>query len=607
MWGRGDGALLLPKYTGIAVFVAPVVAPYVRLLAVAKHSFGASEGSKGGVGVALGLYDVNVAFVNTHLASKRADMRRAQYQEIVDRLGTKLGSRGFGLNESFHHIVWVGDLNTHCKGVSAADAVELIRTGRHLQLLLAHDELLMEKEAGTSFWEYEEPLMAPRFFPTYKKLPGRGVVDTRDPAWPSKVYCTHYKEPIYKGGSVQERVPSWTDRIQYHSLPDRWGELLPESLDATRPEASPHNYQAVNDALDTSDHAPVYATFSLQISTDEVSEGVDDAALSRFVEAHVSPNGGMAVPRASLGSTRVPAGIMADADFAALHPSLRPLIVVLRIGSIVLDYGGVGMVPRAAVSLFPLPFEDSDGIPERQKTTRAAPMFAFGARSAASSSLAIGMRSTVSRAARLESLHLLLKVSLDDGSKPQCVIAMREGGFAGVGSHMNTFKQPLTLKGLPFRAPNGANIYVQFTLEMHSYERGGAQSGVPAGMGGGSMRLSGGGGGSGSSAGAAAAPSTTTAAAASAPTPTPSRAAATDSVAANLRSPSAAAPSTRSVSSYSDNVPSTPAFASTSASALVATESTPNELARIKAQQTIAAARTQMLVASRRGVGGAPL
>jgi hypothetical protein len=40
--------MLKPKFTGIAVFVAEVTAPYTRLLGVYKHSFGASEGSKGG-------------------------------------------------------------------------------------------------------------------------------------------------------------------------------------------------------------------------------------------------------------------------------------------------------------------------------------------------------------------------------------------------------------------------------------------------------------------------------------------------------------------------------------------------------------------------------
>ncbi len=94
VWGRGDGALLSPKFTGLAVFVAPVVAPYTRVLSMFKHSFGASEGSKGGVGVALGCYDVTLAFVNCHLASKKCDVRRAQYCELVDRLGAKLGGRG---------------------------------------------------------------------------------------------------------------------------------------------------------------------------------------------------------------------------------------------------------------------------------------------------------------------------------------------------------------------------------------------------------------------------------------------------------------------------------------------------------------------------------
>lgn len=46
VWGRGDGAMLTPKFTGTAVFVAPVIAPYTRLLGVYKHSFGAAEGSK---------------------------------------------------------------------------------------------------------------------------------------------------------------------------------------------------------------------------------------------------------------------------------------------------------------------------------------------------------------------------------------------------------------------------------------------------------------------------------------------------------------------------------------------------------------------------------
>lgn len=94
----------------------------------------------------MGIYDVTVGFISAHMASKKPDMRRAQYCELVDRLGAKLGGRGFGLNETFHHIIWVGDLNYHCKGVSAREALSLISTGNHMQLLLDHDELLDDKE-----------------------------------------------------------------------------------------------------------------------------------------------------------------------------------------------------------------------------------------------------------------------------------------------------------------------------------------------------------------------------------------------------------------------------------------------------------------------------
>ena len=131
------------------------------------------------------------------MASKNTAQRRAQFCELVERLGAKLGGRGFSLNEEFHHVVWLGDLNFHVAGVTAADALAAVKAGRHMELLLHHDELLMEKargaapkgsesalritrllspalqEAASCFYEYEEPLMAPDFYPSYKKLAHR--------------------------------------------------------------------------------------------------------------------------------------------------------------------------------------------------------------------------------------------------------------------------------------------------------------------------------------------------------------------------------------------------------------------------------------------------
>ncbi len=66
-------------------------------------------------------------------------------------------------------------------------------------------------------------------------MPCRGKVNYNDPYWVDAVYMTEYKEPFYKGGRTMERVPSWTDRIQYHSLVDKAGQLAPELLDPVNP------------------------------------------------------------------------------------------------------------------------------------------------------------------------------------------------------------------------------------------------------------------------------------------------------------------------------------------------------------------------------------
>ena len=42
-----------------------------------------------------------------------------------------------------------------------------------------------------------------------------------------KIYTTKYKEPFYKGGQIQDRVPSFCDRVLYHTM-DESAELYPE-------------------------------------------------------------------------------------------------------------------------------------------------------------------------------------------------------------------------------------------------------------------------------------------------------------------------------------------------------------------------------------------
>jgi hypothetical protein len=461
VWGRGDGALMRPKFTGIAVFVTPAAAPYVRLLGVYKHSFGASEGSKGGVGVALGVYDATMAFISAHMASKRIAMRQQQYCDVIDRLGAKLGGRGFQLTEEFHHIVWMGDLNYHCKDVSAEEAAAMIRQGRVADLLMDHDELLQERGEGKVFYDFEEPNMVPDFYPTYKRIPHRGVIDPEtDPDWVAKTYCTTFKEPFYKGGRTVERIPSWTDRIMFRSLPSRADALLPESLDPTNPDA-PHNYRTVNNGCDLSDHSPVFCTWNLRIRIDKADE----------ISPEELPIDPASLPVCAIGRGTI--GI----DPAELHPALRPLMVLLNVTSIRVNYRKSLRSPRALSMLYPLPFEDGDALPERAKIVRNGTIMSMSARTDTREGLSGGISVLLSRANKLPDTHLLLKVSLEDNTKAQAVVSMRDMGVTGVGRHTQTMFVPLMRNGLRavVGGPGGGPIDLEFVIEYHGHHASGDQ------------------------------------------------------------------------------------------------------------------------------------
>lgn len=58
---------------------------------MARHSFGVSEGSKGGVGLLLRIHDSTVAFISVHMASKKQDLRFAQCVHGVLRLFARHG------------------------------------------------------------------------------------------------------------------------------------------------------------------------------------------------------------------------------------------------------------------------------------------------------------------------------------------------------------------------------------------------------------------------------------------------------------------------------------------------------------------------------------
>lgn len=267
-------------------------------------------------------FDTTIAFLSCHLSSNAVADRRNGYKQLVEKAGNSLGDRYFQLLEQFHHVVFFGDLNYRIDNMKGDKALKLISSGR-IDELLDHDQLYKEMLNGTTFADFKEPRFAPDFIPTYKKKEARPVpTDWNDPKWADLMYRTLFKEAFYKGGKKVIRVPSFCDRIIYHSLESK-STLAPKALnlkgrqswarpslacketediwqagltadniisendfdEKTAPpagrfepqpislsdtsETTPHHYHAMNDILTTSDHTAIWGGFFLHSVVDK--------------------------------------------------------------------------------------------------------------------------------------------------------------------------------------------------------------------------------------------------------------------------------------------------------------------------------------------------
>jgi inositol polyphosphate 5-phosphatase INPP5E len=89
-----------------------------------------------------------------------------------------------------HHVtLWVGDLNYRVEG--NRKAIDRLISQHMLEVLHNNDQLARERAHGRAFRNFEEGMIA--FPPTFKYDFGGDVYDT----------------------SAKQRVPSWTDRVQW--------------------------------------------------------------------------------------------------------------------------------------------------------------------------------------------------------------------------------------------------------------------------------------------------------------------------------------------------------------------------------------------------------
>ncbi|TDH73111.1 hypothetical protein CCR75_004264 [Bremia lactucae] len=419
--GRGDGAFVGTKFTGIAVFYCAAIQNKVKLIRAGAHKFKLTSGSKGGVAVALMINHTTIVFVNCHLDARNDAYRREQIRNLNASLGRVMGHYSFDLTEQFHHVVWMGDMNYRIVLLDPQMVLHMLEEGRNLELHDKFDGLLNDRRNGGVFEGFTEPHKFPDFYPTYKKFPKRGPVDETLPLWPSLVWRVLYKEPFYKGGKVKKRVPGWCDRILIHSLLVSDSKLVPEKIsDPTSREALPpfiDNYRSVNHGvgMDVSDHSPVYGTFVLsfpQQDSDRQASGSPKPFLLRRNSLSLSTVKRMNdVDRFSSsvnGSYFDQARVVQQ--MKAQH---RSVSTVLRVFNMVLVWGGArSVVPKKTRIVAPLIGEDSKQCD------------VIGERCQGSNGLNLSLNAVIQHTRPLEQLHMLLWVK-NESVNGHCTLSLK--------------------------------------------------------------------------------------------------------------------------------------------------------------------------------------
>ncbi|KAL8011147.1 putative endonuclease/exonuclease/phosphatase [Plasmopara halstedii] len=274
--GHGDHALIHRKSTSLSIYYAHYLENHLHVIATGSHKF---LGSKGGIAVTIRLSDdpQTLTFVNCHLEANSIERRLRQLEQLATELPRSLarGTTKFEFDTLAtwsDHVVWMGDFNSRLQLLESNQVLKLLTAGRLQELHDKYDSLATDLKNVPGLQSFREPVKWPTFFPTYKKVPYRARLPLsgsttgtgRTTRWVQHVYKTKYREPIYKGGRIRERVPSWCDRILYHSQNSEYFKVEKVTcFDSNNNQLTLQrdNYRALNDELRGSDHSPVSCTF----------------------------------------------------------------------------------------------------------------------------------------------------------------------------------------------------------------------------------------------------------------------------------------------------------------------------------------------------------
>jgi hypothetical protein len=224
----------------------------------AKKSTATILGDKGGLAARFALRGTSLCFVGAHLpaaAVGSSSLPAATIKaKVIDKLNRDCEAiMGVGLGNSkldvgqFHHTFWFGDLNykidlslqdnsKHADHAKHFTEVQSMINNRQWDRLWRADSLADQMGKANVFHEWEEE--EKDFPPTFKiQSVSKGPHD----------YSA--EEDL---GYDSSRIPSWTDRVLWHSLPG-----AADAVECT-------SYSCA-EGMSVGDHRPVMASFQLQL------------------------------------------------------------------------------------------------------------------------------------------------------------------------------------------------------------------------------------------------------------------------------------------------------------------------------------------------------
>jgi len=264
----------------LAIFISNRHKDKIKVRSCYSCSLGYLEGSKGAASILLDVDGTTMAFLCCHLSSNQPRDKQRNYRFMVEDVGA-LGDKHFSIISQVHHVVVFGDLNYRITEVTADQVLKEITKAASPMSVWKYDTMRKDIVKGLAFSGFREPRPREDFLPTYKKKTRRrveikkydsGKLDVKKSnKWLFDVYRTKYKEPMYKGGAIHERIPSFTDRVIVYSLPTlRRKDDLSFEKDSAPYQFQKFKYPNADNygciyGLAFSDHTPIYAGLRLKL------------------------------------------------------------------------------------------------------------------------------------------------------------------------------------------------------------------------------------------------------------------------------------------------------------------------------------------------------